>query len=156
MTIAIDSPAPIFTAPSTDGEFSLEALKGQIVVLYFYPKDNTPGCTTQGQNFRDLHAEFEAAGARIFGVSRDTLSSHVKFRDKQEFPFALIADPDETVCEMYGVMKLKNMYGKQVRGIERSTFLISPDSRIVQAWRKVKVAGHADTVLEALKAAKTQ
>mgnify|MGYP003576063723 FL=1 len=151
MTIAIDSPAPIFTAPSTDGEFSLEALKGQIVVLYFYPKDNTPGCTTQGQNFRDLHAEFEAAGARIFGVSRDTLSSHVKFRDKQEFPFALIADPDETVCEMYGVMKLKNMYGKQVRGIERSTFLIDADGVLRKEWRGLKVPGHVDAVLAAVR-----
>lgn len=151
MTIAIDSPAPTFTAPSTDGEFSLEAMKGQIVVLYFYPKDNTPGCTTQGQNFRDLHAEFEAAGARIFGVSRDTLSSHAKFREKQEFPFALIADPDEKVCELYGVMKMKNMYGKQVRGIERSTFLIDADGVLRKEWRGLKVPGHVDAVLAAVR-----
>ena len=151
MTIAIDSPAPTFTASSTDGEFSLEAMKGQIVVLYFYPKDNTPGCTTQGQNFRDLHAEFEAAGARIFGVSRDTLSSHAKFREKQEFPFALIADPDEKVCELYGVMKMKNMYGKQVRGIERSTFLIDADGVLRKEWRGLKVPGHVDAVLAAVR-----
>ena len=151
MTTTLDTPAPDFKAPSTDGEISLKALKGKIVVLYFYPRDNTPGCTTQGQNFRDSYPEFEAAGAQILGISRDTLASHIKFKEKQEFPFPLIADPDETVCELYGVMKMKNMYGKQVRGIERSTFLIDAKGKLRKEWRGLKVPGHVDAVLQAVK-----
>ncbi len=151
MTTILDTAAPDFTAPSTDGEISLKALKGKAVVLYFYPRDNTPGCTTQGQNFRDSYAEFEAAGAQILGISRDTLASHIKFKEKQEFPFPLVADPDETVCELYGVMKMKNMYGKQVRGIERSTFLIDAKGKLRKEWRGVKVPGHVDAVLQAVK-----
>ncbi len=135
---------------------SLGALAGQWLVLYFYPKDSTPGCTTEGIDFNALLPEFTRLDARVFGVSRDSVKSHDNFCAKQGFAFPLISDGDEGLCTAFDVIKLKNMYGKQVRGIERSTFLISPDSRIVQAWRKVKVAGHADTVLEALKAAKTQ
>ncbi|WP_448133396.1 peroxiredoxin [Stenotrophomonas rhizophila] len=135
---------------------SLGALAGQWLVLYFYPKDSTPGCTTEGIDFNALLPEFTRLDARVFGVSRDSVKSHDNFCAKQGFAFPLISDGDEALCTAFDVIKLKNMYGKQVRGIERSTFLISPDSRIVQAWRKVKVAGHADTVLEALKAAKTQ
>ncbi len=135
---------------------SLGALAGQWLVLYFYPKDSTPGCTTEGIDFNALLPEFTRLDARVFGVSRDSVKSHDNFCAKQGFAFPLISDGDEALCTAFDVIKLKNMYGKQVRGIERSTFLISPDSRIVQAWRKVKVAGHADTVLEALKVAKTQ
>lgn len=135
---------------------SLGALAGQWLVLYFYPKDSTPGCTTEGIDFNALLPEFTRLDARVFGVSRDSVKSHDNFCAKQGFAFPLISDGDEALCTAFDVIKLKNMYGKQVRGIERSTFLISPDSRIVQAWRKVKVAGHADTVFEALKAAKTQ
>ena len=117
------------------------------------PKDNTPGCTTEGQNFRDRHAEFQAAGALVFGVSRDSLKSHAGFKAKMGFPFELISDPDETLCLMFDVMKMKNMYGKQVRGVERSTFLIDAQGRVAREWRAVKVAGHVDAVMEAVKAA---
>ncbi len=151
MSTAIGRAAPAFTAPSTDGDLSLKDLKGRIVVMYFYPRDNTPGCTTEGQNFRDRYAEFQAAGAEILGVSRDTLASHQKFKEKQGFPFPLVADPDETLCELYGVMKMKNMYGKQVRGIERSTFLIDAQGKLRQEWRGVKVPGHVDAVLDAVR-----
>lgn len=151
MSTAIGRAAPAFTAPSTDGDLSLKDLKGRIVVIYFYPRDNTPGCTTEGQNFRDRYAEFQAAGAEILGVSRDTLASHQKFKEKQGFPFPLVADPDETLCELYGVMKMKNMYGKQVRGIERSTFLIDAQGKLRQEWRGVKVPGHVDAVLDAVR-----
>ncbi|MCF7750094.1 peroxiredoxin [Bacillus subtilis subsp. subtilis] len=135
---------------------TLGDLAGQWLVLYFYPKDSTPGCTTEGIDFNALLPDFTRLDARVFGVSRDSVKSHDNFCAKQGFAFPLISDGDEALCTAFDVIKLKNMYGKQVRGIERSTFLISPDSRIVQAWRKVKVAGHADTVLDALKAAKTQ
>lgn len=156
MTPSIGKPAPLFTAESTIGPISLEQCQGRAVILYFYPKDNTPGCTTESQDFRDLHGDFLSASAIVIGISRDSLKSHENFKAKYELPFPLISDADETVCNLFGVIKQKNMYGKQVRGIERSTFLISPDSRIVESWRKVKVAGHAESVLEALKAAKTQ
>lgn len=142
---------PDFEAPATGGDFKLSALKGRKVVLYFYPKDNTPGCTTEGQNFRDKYAEFRAAGAEIFGISRDSLKSHAGFKAKMAFPFELISDPDEKVCLMFDVMKLKNMYGKQVRGVERSTFLVDADGKVAREWRGVKVAGHVDEVLETVK-----
>jgi len=135
---------------------TLAALAGQWLVLYFYPKDSTPGCTTEGIDFNALLSDFTRLDARVFGVSRDSVRSHDNFCAKQGFAFPLISDADEALCTAFDVIRLKNMYGKQVRGIERSTFLISPDSRIVQSWRKVKVAGHAASVLEALKAAKTQ
>jgi peroxiredoxin Q/BCP len=144
-------PVADFDAPATGSGFKLSALKGKKVVLYFYPKDNTPGCTTEGQNFRDKHAEFRAAGAEVFGISRDSLKSHEGFKAKMAFPFELISDPNETICLMFDVMKMKNMYGKQVRGVERSTFLIDSEGRVAREWRGVKVAGHVDEVLEAVK-----
>ncbi|HEY7902515.1 MAG TPA: peroxiredoxin [Casimicrobiaceae bacterium] len=141
-----------FSAVSTAGTFKLSAHKGETVVLYFYPRDNTPGCTTEGADFRDRHAKFRKARAIIVGVSRDTLASHEKWRAKMEFPFELIADPDEVLCKQFGVIKMKNMYGKKVRGIERSTFLIDGARNLVREWRGVKVPGHADEVLAAVEA----
>jgi peroxiredoxin Q/BCP len=141
-----------FTAAATGGPFKLSAHKGHPVVLYFYPKDNTPGCTTEGADFRDLHKQFTKLGAVIAGVSRDSMKSHEGFKAKMEFPFELISDDDEKLCAQFDVIKMKNMYGKKVRGIERSTFLIGPDGKLVREWRKVKVEGHAAEVLAALKA----
>lgn len=150
MQIAVGQPIPPFSAASTQGEISLDSLKGQKTVLYFYPKDNTPGCTTQAQGFRDQHAEFLAAGARVIGVSRDSLKSHENFIAKHALPFALISDPDETLCQLFGVIKMKNMYGKQVRGIERSTFLIDADGVLQKEWRGLRVPGHVEAVLQAV------
>ena len=133
---------------------TLAAQAGHWLVLYFYPKDSTPGCTPEGLDFNALLPEFTNAGARVFGVSRDSVKSHDNFCAKQGFRFPLISDSDEALCNAFDVIKMKNMYGKQVRGIERSTFLISPEGTLVQEWRKVKVAGHAAAVLEALKAAR--
>jgi len=141
-----------FSAPATGGAFKLSAHKGHPVVIYFYPKDNTPGCTTEGMQFRDLHRQFVKAGAVVVGVSRDSLKSHENFKAKMEFPFELISDADEKLCAQFGVIKMKNMYGKQVRGIERSTFLIGADGKLAAEWRKVKADGHAAEVLEAVKA----
>lgn len=151
-TITVGQAIPSFTAQSTQGEISSQSLAGQAYVLYFYPRDNTPGCTTQAQNFRDLIAEFQAAGLKVIGVSRDTMASHDRFSTKQELPFALISDPEEQLCELFGVMKMKNMYGKQVRGIERSTFLVNADGVLVQEWRGLRVPGHVDQVLAAARA----
>ena len=146
-------PVPDFSVPSTSGKtFTLSANQGMSVVIYFYPKDDTPGCTTEGANFRDLMAEFTALGCVIVGVSRDTVASHEKFKAKMTFPFELLADTDETMCTMFGVMKMKNMYGKQVRGVERSTFLIDKAGVLKREWRGVKVPGHVDEVLAAVKA----
>ncbi len=140
--------APDFTLPATGGTtFNLSELKGRGVVLYFYPKDDTSGCTTEGLDFSALHAQFQAIGWDIFGVSRDSVKSHERFKAKFSFAFDLLSDEDEKVCELFGVMKLKNMYGKQVRGIERSTFLITPDGQVARAWRGVKVPNHAQEVL---------
>ena len=145
---------PDFSLASTGGTtFTLSALRGEKLVLYCYPKDNTPGCTAEGADFRDLHGQFRRAGARVFGVSRDSLSSHERFKEKMRFPFELLADPDEAVCKQFGVMKLKNMYGKKVRGIERSTFVVDRDGRIAREWRGVKVPGHAKEVLEYVRTA---
>ena len=142
-----------FTLPTNGGgTFKLSGNKGKIVVLYFYPKDSTPGCTTEGQGFRDQYAEFQAAGADVIGVSRDSLKSHENFKAKQAFPFELLSDPDETVCALFGVMKLKNMYGKQVRGIERSTFVIDGAGVVRAEWRGVKVPGHVAAVLAQVQA----
>ena len=141
-----------FSAPSTGGTFKLSAHKGHPVVLYFYPKDNTPGCTTEGANFRDLHKSFAKLGAVVVGCSRDSLKSHENFKAKMEFPFDLLSDADEALCKQFDVIKMKNMYGKQVRGIVRSTFLIGPDGKLVQEWRGAKVPGHVEAVLEAVKA----
>lgn len=138
--------------PAT-GDRSLKPadFKGQPVVLYFYPRDNTPGCTKQGQGFRDHYSEFQAEGCEIIGVSRDTLSSHEKFAAKQEFPFPLLADTEEKLCREFDVIKEKNMYGKKVMGIERSTFLFNAKGELVKEWRKVRVPGHVEEVLEAVK-----
>ena len=140
-----------FSAPSTSGTFKLSAHKGHPVVLYFYPKDNTPGCTTEGANFRDLHKSFAKAGAVVAGVSRDSLKSHENFKAKMEFPFDLLSDADEALCKQFDVIKMKNMYGKQVRGIERSTFVIDGAGKLAREWRGVKVAGHAQEVLDFVK-----
>ena len=143
---------PDFSAPLTSGKtFKLADLRGTKLVLYFYPKDSTPGCTTEGENFRDLYASFRAVGAEIVGVSRDSLKSHENFKAKMNFPFELLSDPDEAVCLMFDVMKMKNMYGKQVRGIERSTFVIDGSGKVAREWRGVKVPGHVDDVLEFVK-----
>ena len=140
-----------FTALANgDKTISLADLKGKVVVLYFYPKDATPGCTTEAQQFRDLHAKFVKTGAVILGVSRDSIKSHENFKTKMGLPFDLLSDPDEVLCEQFGVMKMKNMYGKQVRGIERSTFLLDDKGVLRQEWRGVKVDGHAEAVLKAV------
>ncbi len=140
--------APDFELPATSGKtFKLSDYKGRGVVLYFYPKDDTSGCTTEGLDFGALHAEFKARGWEIFGVSRDSLKSHENFKAKFSFAFDLLSDANEEVCELFGVMKLKNMYGKQVRGIERSTFVITSDGQVARAWRGVKVPDHAQEVL---------
>ncbi len=139
---------PDFVASQTGGgSFRLSGRSGTLV-LYFYPKDNTPGCTDEGIQFRDLHDEFTKAQCAIFGVSRDSLRSHESFKAKMSFPFDLISDEDEKICEMFGVMKIKNMYGKKVRGIERSTFVIDSQDVVRKEWRGVKVPGHAQEVLE--------
>lgn len=141
-----------FSVPATgDQTISLADLKGKNVVLYFYPKDSTPGCTTEGQDFRDNHSRFKRAGTVILGVSRDSLKSHENFKAKHEFPFELLSDAEEKLCNQFGVIKEKNMYGKKVMGIERSTFLIDGEGVLRREWRKVKVAGHVDEVLEAVK-----
>ena len=137
-----------FTAASTAGSFKLSAHKGHPVVIYFYPKDNTPGCTMEGEQFRDLHKKFAKAGAVVVGVSRDSLKSHENFKAKMGFPFELLSDADEKLCQQFGVIKMKNMYGKKVRGIERSTFVIGPRGELAREWRGVKVAGHAQEVLD--------
>ncbi len=144
-----------FKADATRGRtVHLKELRGENVVLYFYPKDATPGCTTEGQNFRDLHSKFRRRKTRVFGVSRDSLASHEKFRDKQRFPFDLISDPDEKLCKKFDVIREKNLYGRKFMGIERSTFLIDADGKLRHEWRKVKVRGHAEEVLEAVKGLK--
>lgn len=128
--------------------FQLSDFAGKTLVIYFYPKDNTPGCTTESIAFRDLHAKFKAMNAEIVGLSRDSIRAHEGFKAKLALTFELISDPDEIVCNLFNVMKLKNMYGKQLRGIERSTFVIDGDGKLVKEWRGVKVAGHVDEVLE--------
>ena len=147
MTVAVGKVVSDFTAPSTGGDFQLKALHGRIVVLYFYPKDNTPGCTTEGSDFAKSHAKFVKAGAVVAGVSRDSLRSHEGFKAKMKFPFELISDPEEALCTQFGVMKMKNMYGRQVRGIERSTFVIDAAGKLAHEWRGVKVPNHVDEVL---------
>ena len=143
--------APDFTLPAAGGAaVRLSAQFPQRVVLYFYPKDHTPGCTTESQDFRDLHTRFRRRQARIFGVSRDSVRPHENFKAKQNLPFDLLSDPDEVACKLYGVMKMKNMYGRKMRGIERSTFLIDERGVIRHVWRKVRVPGHAEEVLQAL------
>lgn len=144
--------APDFTLPGTSGEITLSALKGAPVVLFFYPRDDTSGCTKENEAFTALLPAFEAAGARVFGVSKDSLASHEKFMAKKALTVPLLSDEASDVCEAFGVWKEKSMYGKTFMGIERSTFLIDAEGRIAKEWRKVKVPGHAEAVLEAVRA----
>ncbi len=147
-----NQPVQDFTLPSTGGSpFQLSKSNAKALVLYFYPKDNTPGCTKEGEQFSDLYREFQRAGASIYGISRDSLKSHHAFKAKMKFPFDLLADEDETVCQQFGVIKMKNMYGKQVRGIERSTFVLDASGGVRREWRGVKVPGHAKEVLDFVK-----
>ena len=152
----LDQSAPAFELPATGGKsFRLGDAKGRTVVLYFYPKDNTPGCTTEGQQFRDLYAEFQNANCDVYGVSRDSLKSHENFKTKMAFPFDLLSDAEETACKAFDVIKMKNMYGKKVRGIERSTFVIDGKGVLRREWRAVKVPGHVQEVLEFVKTLNT-
>ncbi|KPA88549.1 MULTISPECIES: peroxiredoxin [Pseudomonas] len=153
MAVVINEAVTDFQAPATSGKtVSLSELKGKQVVIYFYPKDSTPGCTTEGQGFRDQYAAFQAANTEVFGVSRDGLKSHENFKCKQAFPFELISDKDEAVCQLFDVIKLKKLYGKEYLGVDRSTFLIDAKGVLRQEWRGVKVPGHVDAVLAAAQA----
>src|SRR5699024_4278827 len=151
-TVQLDQPVPAFTATAT-GELTLteKDLQGRNTVVYFYPRDNTPGCTTQGQEFRDLYEEFEALNCAVIGVSRDSLRSHERFKEKHNFPFPLIADEEETFCQLFDVIKLKKLYGKEHLGIERSVFLIDSDGVLRHAWRNVKSKGSDEEAIAALK-----
>lgn len=153
MAVAIDTPVADFQAQATSGQtIELSALKGQQVVIYFYPKDSTPGCTTEGQGFRDHYPAFQAANTMVLGVSRDGMKSHENFKSKQQFPFELISDKDEAICQLFDVIKLKKLYGKEYLGVDRSTFLIDKDGVLRQEWRGVKVPGHVDAVLASAQA----
>lgn len=146
----VGAKVPALRLSQSDGSaWSLADLRGSKVILYFYPKDMTSGCTLEGQQFRDLHAKFKRAGAVVFGISRDSCASHAKFRAKERFPFELLSDPDEKACRLFDVIREKSLYGRKYMGIERSTFLIDGAGKLVREWRKVKVAGHAEEVLEA-------
>lgn len=150
--VTIGQPVPDFTANATGGKtIKLSDYAGQFVLVYFYPKDNTAGCTQQAQNFRDANTQFAALNTVILGISRDSVRSHDNFKAKQELPFELLSDCDEQLCNLFDVIRQKMMYGKQVRGIERSSFLINPDGVLIQAWRKVKVKEHDDEVLSYLR-----
>ena len=152
-TVKLGKKVPNFDLPATgDKNIKLSTLKGKKVIIYFYPKDSTPGCTTEGQDFRDNYNKFKRAKSVVLGVSRDSIKSHENFKAKQEFPFDLISDKEEVLCKMFDVIKEKNMYGKKVMGIERSTFLLDEKGVLRQEWRKVKVAGHVEEVLAATKA----
>jgi peroxiredoxin Q/BCP len=152
MPVAIGKKIPAFSAIATNGvTITNKDLAGKPYVIYFYPKDDTPGCTIEGQDFRDQHARFRRLGAKVLGVSRDSIASHDKFRRKYSLPFDLIADTDERLCQQFGVIKEKNMYGRKVLGIERSTFLVDAAGVLRREWRKVKVDGHVDEVLNAAK-----
>ena len=151
----LDQPAPDFELPATGGgNFRLSTAKGKPLVLYFYPKDNTPGCTTEGQQFRDLHPQFQKLGCAVYGISRDSLKSHENFKAKMQFPFDLLSDAEEKACKLFDVIKMKNMYGRKVRGIERSTFAIDGKGIVRREWRGVKVPGHAQEVLDFVKTLK--
>ena len=153
MAAAIDQPVSDFQiAATSEKTVKLSDLKGKQVVIYFYPKDSTPGCTTEGQGFRDHYADFQAANTEIFGVSRDSLKSHENFKAKQGFPFELLSDKDEALCQLFDVIKLKKLYGKEYLGVDRSTFLIDKDGVLRHEWRGVKVPGHVEAVLEQAKA----
>ena len=151
MTVSLDQPVPDFQAQATGGQtVQLSALKGRQLVLYFYPKDSTPGCTTEGQGFRDRHAEFLAANTLVFGVSRDGLKSHENFKAKQCFPFDLISDKDEQLCQLFEVIKLKKLYGKLSNGLIRSTFVVDEEGKVEKAYRNVKATGHVARVKQDL------
>jgi peroxiredoxin Q/BCP len=153
MTPALNKPLPEIEALATGGvKFTPQTFSGQTVVLYFYPKDHTPGCTTEAIQFREKHKEFVKAGAVVLGVSRDNMASHDKFKQALDLPFELIADTEEKMCHMFGVVKNKIMYGKKVKGIERSTFVIDPQGVLRHEWRGIKVEGHVDEVLKTVKA----
>ena len=155
MAVVVNKLLPEFEANATSGiKVSNQTHVGKVVVLYFYPKDNTPGCTTEAMQFRDRYKDFVKAGATVFGVSRDNMKSHDEFKLKLELPFELIADTEEKMCHMFGVVKNKIMYGKKVKVIERSTFLIAADGNLAEEWRGLKVPGHVDDVLTAVKALK--
>jgi peroxiredoxin Q/BCP len=148
MPMKLKQAVPDFSLPSTGGQtFQLSAQRGRNLVLYFYPKDSTPGCTTEAGQFRDHHPAFQKLDCDIYGISRDSLKSHENFKSKLGLPFELLVDAEETACELFGVIKMKNMYGKQVRGIERSTFVIGADGTLLREWRGVKVPGHVAEVL---------
>lgn len=151
--VSIGKKVANFGLPATgDKDLSLKDFQGKRLVLYFYPKDNTPGCTLEGQNFRDLHEEFRAANTEILGVSRDTVRVHEGFKAKQSFTFDLLSDTEEALCKQFDVIHEKNMYGRKVMGVVRSTFLIDEKGILRKEWRKVRVKGHAEEVLEAVKA----
>jgi len=148
----LGKPVPDFSLPSTGGTFRSRDERGKKLVLYFYPKDNTPGCTTQGADFRDHHPGFAKANCGIYGISRDSLKSHEGFKAKMKFPFELLSDEDETVCKLFDVIKMKSMYGRKVRGIVRSTFVVDEKGVLAREWRGVKVPGHVQEVLSFVKA----
>jgi thioredoxin-dependent peroxiredoxin len=150
--IEVGKKAPAFTLDGTGGKFSLAQALGVAVVMYFYPRDNTPGCTQEGASFTADFSQFKKAKAMILGISADSMASHEKFKKKMGFPFDLLSDPDQKVCTLYDVIQEKNMYGKKYMGIERSTFLVDAKGVLRQEWRKVKVNGHAEAVLAAVKA----
>jgi peroxiredoxin Q/BCP len=151
-TPSVGEKVPDFSLPSTAGDdFSLKDFKGKKVVLYFYPKDSTPGCTLEGHEFSKLIKEFRKQKTEVFGISRDSLKSHDNFKSKQNYVIELLSDSEEAACDIFDVIKEKNMYGKKLMGIERSTFLIGEDGKLLKEWRKVKAAGHAQEVLDAIK-----
>jgi peroxiredoxin Q/BCP len=152
MTVAVGKKIPAFSLPATgDQTISSKDLLGHPYVLYFYPRDNTPGCTSEGEDFRDHYAKFRRRKVTVLGISRDSVRSHERFKAKYDFPFELLADEDEKLCSLFDVMKQKNMYGKKVRGIERSTFLVDATGKLRRQWRKVKIDGHVAEVLEAIR-----
>ena len=149
--VEINKSVTNFSLPGTGGtEFSLSNFLGKTIVLYFYPRDSTPGCTNEGIDFTNLYGEFQKKNVEIFGISRDSINSHEKFKKKYSFPFELLSDSEEVACALFDVIKMKNMYGKQVQGIERSTFLIDPEGILIKEWRGLKVPGHADEVLSSI------
>lgn len=149
--VEINKSVTNFSLPGTGGtEFSLSNFLGKTVVLYFYPRDSTPGCTNEGIDFTNLYGDFQKKNVEIFGISRDSINSHEKFKKKYSFPFELLSDSEEVACTLFDVIKMKNMYGKQVQGIERSTFLIDPEGILIKEWRGLKVPGHADEVLSSI------
>ena len=149
--LEINHVVPNFRLPGTsETNFSLNNFLGKLVILYFYPRDSTPGCTNEGIDFTNLYQDFKNKNVEIFGISRDTIKSHEKFKEKYNFPFELLSDSEEIACELFDVIKMKNMYGKQVQGIERSTFLIDTQGKLVSEWRGLKVPGHAEEVLNSI------